>query len=421
MLSAKLPRLLARASIYLTGALALVAASTVAIPASADSVVTPADRKVIVNGAGWGHGKGMSQYGAYGAARSGLSYSQILAFYYSGTTLSSLASGNGMRVWITSDTDATISLPAVSGLSIRDITGRRISLPTGSKYTQWAMKRSGSTYSLSYRTSTKKWVTYKNSLRKVRGWWWVSNSSGSIKLILPSGTRTYAGRLGFAIRNGKVITVNYVTMETYLRNVVPSEMPASWGTSKRKGIEALKAQAVAARTYAARERAAKPASSGYDICDTSACQVYNSNASRSSISDTAIKATANRVLTKSGKPILAQFTSANGGWSAAYTGYSYLVAKRDPYDGLVTSQRWTKTITAASLQKAYPQIGTFVSVQVAKRTGVGPYSGQGRATLVKIRGTKGTVSVSGGAFKTKFGLRETLFSFTANTISTAKK
>jgi stage II sporulation protein D len=424
MYPAKLPRLLARASIYLAGALALVAGSTVPMLASADSTVTPADQKVIVRGAGWGHGKGMSQYGAYGAARSGLNYSQILGFYYPGSTLSSLPSGNGMRVWITSDNDATINLPAVSGLSIRDTTGKTIKLPTGSKYTQWAMKRSGSTYSLIYRTPAKKWITYKNSLRKARGWWSVASSSGSIKVILPGGTKTYAGRLGLALRNGKAITVNYVSMETYLRNVVPSEMPPSWGATKSKGIEALKSQAVAARTYAARERAAKPSSSGYDICDTSSCQVYKSNTARNSISDTAIKATANRVLTSGGKPILAQFTSANGGWSAGYAGYSYLSAKRDPYDGLVTSQAWTKTITAASFQKAYPQIGTFISVQIATRTGVGPYSatgGSGRVTSVKIRGSKGTVIVSGGAFKTKFGLRETLFSFTANSISTAKK
>ncbi len=64
------------------------------------------DQKVVVNGAGWGHGKGMSQYGASGAAKKGLTYDKILGFYYTGTTLGALKNTT-MRVWITADSDAT--------------------------------------------------------------------------------------------------------------------------------------------------------------------------------------------------------------------------------------------------------------------------------------------------------------------------
>ena len=67
------------------------------IPARADLAVSPS---FTIRGAGWGHGWGMSQYGAYGAARKGLTWKQILTFYYPGTRLSSMSAGTKIKVWI---------------------------------------------------------------------------------------------------------------------------------------------------------------------------------------------------------------------------------------------------------------------------------------------------------------------------------
>jgi stage II sporulation protein D len=64
------------------------------IPARADSAVSVKSGSFTIRGAGWGHGWGMSQYGAYGAARKGLSWKQILAFYYPGTQLKTMPSGH---------------------------------------------------------------------------------------------------------------------------------------------------------------------------------------------------------------------------------------------------------------------------------------------------------------------------------------
>jgi stage II sporulation protein D len=412
MPSVRSQRLSVRTLASLAAAGALLVAGT-ALPATADDAVTPGDQKIIVNGAGWGHGKGMSQYGAAGAAKKGLTYDKIVAFYYTGTTLGSLPASNTMRVWITADSDSGLHFRPVSGQIVQDAAGYKLSLPTGSKYTKWRISRSGSKRVLYYRNASGKYVVYKNKLAATRTWWVTNPRTGTVKLAMPNGsTRTYSGKLALRFKDSKAITVNYLSMETYLRSVVPAEMPASWAS------EALKAQAVAARTYAAKERQAKPSGSVYDICDTSACQVYKDNSARYTSTDAAIRATASKVVLYKGALALTQFSSSNGGWSASYVGLPYLSAKQDPYDPVRT---WTKTISAAALQKAYPGIGAFTSIQVTTRTGVGPFAGQGRVTLIKVSGTTGAVTVSGGSFKSKFGLKETLFSFTTTGVNTAKK
>ena len=96
----------------------------------------------------------------------------------------------------------------------------------------------------------------------------MTSGSGSLRLVLPSGsTRGYRGALSLIKRGSSGRTVNTVSMENYVRAVVPSEMPTSWHPN------AVRAQAVAARTYGAFLRA-RSSSSGYDICDTTSCQVY---------------------------------------------------------------------------------------------------------------------------------------------------
>jgi SpoIID/LytB domain protein len=395
--------------VTLLGAGALIAGGAT-LPAQADDAITPTDQQVVVNGAGWGHGKGMSQYGAQGAAKQGLTYDKIVSFYYTGTTLGSLPSGNTMRVWITGDTDSALHFRPVAGQIVKDSAGHKLTLPTSSKYTKWRISRSGANRILYYRNTSGKYLQYANKLTKTRVWYVSNPKTGTVKLAMPDGsTRTYSGKLALRFNGSSAITVSYNSMETYLRSVVPAEMPASWSA------EALKAQAVAARTYAAKERASKPAGAAYDICDTSSCQVFKDNSVRYATSDAAIKATANKVVQYKGALALTQFSSSNGGWSAGSLEYSYLSAKKDPYDPVRT---WTKTISAATIQKAYPTIGTFTSIQITGRIDVGPYNGMGRATTVAITGSAGSVTVTGGTFKSKFGLKETLFSFTTSGVNT---
>ncbi len=410
MLTHPAPTALRRAATAALGVVALTAGVLgSAVPAHADAAVSPKSSAITIVGAGWGHGKGMSQYGAYGAATKGLDYAEIMAFYYPGTKLDSLPSGNRIRVWITADNDGILHFRPVAGLRVRDSAGKTVTLPTSTKYRKWRIIKSSGKRVLQYLNSSKKYVTYKNKLNGKRVWYVENTKTGTVKLAMPNGdTRTYRQKLALRFTSTGAKTVNYVSMETYLRGVVPAEMPASWA------LEAVKAQAVAARTYAAKLRSSVSSGSIYDLCDTSACQVYKGVAAEYSSSDKAITATANKVVTYKDKLALTMFSSSNGGWSASGgADYPYLTAKKDPYDGVKRDQTWSVTLSSSRIQKAYSSVGTLKSVQISARDGDGTYGG--RVETVKITGSKGSVTVTGGSFKSKFGLKERLFKLVGGT------
>lgn len=405
----------ARALLALTGATALTWAG-LADPthASAAEAVAPVNSTITVTGAGWGHGIGLSQYGAYGAANAGLTYSKILAFYYAKTTLGSLNSGNTIRIWITADNDNRLNLKPASGLKVVDSAGKSYVLPRGSMYTQWRISRSGTNRVLQYRNASGSWLTKSPGLNSARVWYAENPATGYVMVPIPGGTtKDLRGRVSLRFSGTGARTVNTLPMESYLRSVVPSEMPTSWS------LEAVKSQAVAARSYAARLRSTASASAIYDTCDTSACQVYRGLATRSGTSrtvnedargDEAVQSTANKVVKYGSELALTMYSSSNGGHSAD-GGKPYLVAKPDPYDGKPRSQLWSVSLSSSKIQAAYPTIGTLKSVDVTGRDGDGPWGG--RATSVTIKGSKASISVTGGSFKKTFGLKERLFLITA--------
>ena len=237
-----------------TGVVAVALAASASLvgaqPAqAATETVSAVNSTLTITTAGWGHGRGMSQYGAQGAAKQGLSTAKILSFYYPGTKLEELPKDNVIRVWITADTDNKLHVYPAKGMRVRDSQGKVFTLPTGSKYTKWRISRSGSKRLLYYRNSSGKYVKFTNSKFKLdpkRNWYFDNPTTGTVKLYLASGNRTYRGSLALRFYGTGARTVNNVTMEDYLRSVVPSEMPASWDA------RALGAQTVAARTYAAR-------------------------------------------------------------------------------------------------------------------------------------------------------------------------
>ena len=115
-----------RAGRLFSGGVALATLLTFCVlaiqPAQADPSVTPSSGHFTIKGAGYGHGYGMSQYGAYGAARKGLAWKQILAFYYRGTKLTTLADGTTIRARISADTDGS--------LRVRPVSYTHLTLPT---------------------------------------------------------------------------------------------------------------------------------------------------------------------------------------------------------------------------------------------------------------------------------------------------
>jgi stage II sporulation protein D len=377
----------------------LLATTLVSAPeAVADTAVAARSGSFTVRGSGYGHGHGMSQWGAYGAARKGLTWKKILGFYYPGTTLTTMPSGTTIKVWLTADDDSNLRVAPSAGLKVSDTSGHSFTVPTGTKYTGWRITRSGSGYALSYRTSTGSYKTTATGL--ATSTWTFSSSSKVLALVLPSGrTKQYRGTLALVKRGTGGRTVNKVSLEDYVRAVVPAEMPTSWSA------EAVRAQSVAARSYAVRTRDVTDYA-GYDICDTTSCQVYGGKASENTQGDAAVKGTAGTVVSYGGKVALTQFAASNGGALAA-SNLPYLVAKRDPYDGVAASQAWSRTLSGASIAKAWPSVGTVTKLQVTKRDGTGSWGG--RVVTIKVTGSRGSVSVSGSTFQSRFGMRSSLY------------
>jgi SpoIID/LytB domain protein len=189
-------------------------------------------------------------------------------------------------------------------------------------------------------------------------------------------------------------------MDNYLRGVVPLEMPASWSK------QALRAQAVVARTYAAFERRAHRRGH-YQICDTTSCQVYGGASAEYRRTNRAVRKTAGRIVTYRGRPAFTQFSSSSGGWTSA-GGQRYLAARRDPWDDWPGNSvhTWTTTIDASRLENSYPGIGRLKRMRV-HRDGNGHWGG--RIVTATLVGSAGRVTVTGDSLRWAFGLRSTWF------------
>jgi len=197
-------------------------------------------------------------------------------------------------------------------------------------------------------------------------------------------------------------------MEDYLRGVVPRESPAGWGDAAGgKGLEALKAQAVSARSYAYGENRASWART----CDTTSCQVYagaglNYTPLEDRRTDAAVAATALVVLrTASGAIARAEFSSSTGG----YTAGGQFPAVPDDGDVASPYHNWTTSVPATTIASAFG-VGTLTGIRVTERNGLG--ADGGRVTKVDISGTTKTVSTTGDRVRSALGLRSDWFSVT---------
>ena len=163
---------------------AVVLSSTViSATAQAREVVPEAAPDTTIMGRGFGHGRGLSQYGAQGAALAGKSARQILDFYYPGTTTGK-ATGS-IRVRISADTTDGVRVGAVNGLAVRSLaTGKVYPLPRASTRNQWSIDPNGEhgTKLSSYDAKTRKWTLYKtfSGMAQFEG-------AAVIGLVLPSG------------------------------------------------------------------------------------------------------------------------------------------------------------------------------------------------------------------------------------------
>lgn len=370
--------------------------------AAAEEVLTPPSSGAwSVEGRGWGHGIGMSQWGAQGAALQGLTADQILDFYYPGTVRFDIGQDYPLRVRLTALAGGAATLGPVPGASlvVTDVsTGAAVTAPAGARVT---VTRSAAGFTLVAVQGGSTTPLPIAGVATVAGPVQVSAADGSqVWAYAASGAGTrYPGALRLNATGASTLeVVNHVPMEQYLRGVVPRESPSSWAPA------ALQAQSVAARTYALAVRAATGTA---DLCDTTQCQVYGGAATSTAggavtelfaaSTDAAIAATARVARYYGGGPAFTQFSSTNGGYSKAGS-RPYLVARADPYTGTApgdTRTRWTDSLSVARVQQSCPAGGTLQRM-VLTRDGLGEIGG--RILSARLECTTGTATVATPAF-----------------------
>lgn len=369
-----------------------------ATPAAADPPHdVPDDATITITGDGSGHGRGMSQYGAYSAARQGVSHREVLRTYYPKTRWKDLR--GTLEVLVSADDDRSLIVGDRPGLKVRAGTGRLLQAHLQEPQAKrWRITRTRQGAKVAWFDT--RWRTFQ----QFRGD--VSFTAGGAPLALrtPEGVVRYRGELRSATDDhGGRVTVSVVSLEDYARGVVASEMQAGWPA------QALRAQAVASRTYGGWRRT-HPLDVAYDICDTTLCQVYGGASAETAATDRAVRGTARRVLTFRRTPIFAEFSASNGGHTVD-GGKPYLPARPDPYEGRSPDYYgWTVTVTSAEMEAEY-DYDNLTSIAIEERDGLGPRGG--RVTQVRVTAESGfTDTVTGEDFRRDWGLPSTLFTIT---------
>src|SRR6476659_730651 len=348
-----------------------------------------------LNGHGWGHGIGMSQYGALGYAQHGWTHQQILQHYFTGTTIGQLPSGTKERVLLISSRPS-IHLSFTQAATAHDQEGTSRSLPAGS-----------------YR------VDPGVVAGQVRLW---STASGryvwrgivSPLLVAPHGGPLqlddavngfihdhWWGDFRIDRSGGSLSLVDVVGMERYVSGVVPCEVPASWLP------EAVQSQAVAARSYAAARS-----------------QMYCPVERQVAASNAAVDATKHQVVKYGGQVATTFFSSSSGGRTSSLaaswgsTNQPYLVPVRDRYDGaggLNPNHTWAPRVFSPSgLGSA---LGVGGSVSSLDTTIDGPSQ---RVLSVLVHSGGGDHSLTASDVVSRLGLRSTYFRILQVTLAAPK-
>jgi stage II sporulation protein D len=360
-----------------------------ALPVSASALVRSGGvhkaakaRTWVVNGAGFGHGVGLSQYGAYGYAKHGFKYDQILTHYYTGTTIGS-TTDRSIRVLLRDGARSVAFRGAGSACGA--------GLSPGKGY---VAKRKGSGV-----------VVRNKKGRRIARCGAAMTAVGS-PTVTVSGKGTYRGSLEVRASGSGLAAINVVELEDYVRGVVSRESPASWP------LEALKAQAVAVRSYAL--------STGirggtFDVYDDTRSQAYGGVAAETAKTDNAVNATHLQVVMYGTKIAQTFFFSTSGGHTEnnefSSLGFGqpaipYLRGVDDPYEADAGSpyEHWKRKFSISRMNSALHSIGLrgkLKNVTVTQR-GTSP-----RIVRANLVGTGGTATVNGPQLRDALGLPDT--------------
>ncbi|MGH3008168.1 MAG: SpoIID/LytB domain-containing protein [Gaiellaceae bacterium] len=366
-------------------------AITVTLLAAATAATSRAGTTLLVAGHGWGHGVGMSQWGAYGYARHGWRYKRILFHYYPGTSIGH--SGEPYVRVLLAQNVRVATVGCAAQLKVTD--GRRFTHTL----------KSG-TYGVGAKLVLP---VRRNGVGRSIGRFAVFSCA---RAPLTLDGRPYHGAL-VARGNGRTVSVvNLLQLDDYVRGVVPSESPSRWPLAE------LEAQAVAARSYAMAEL--KP-SRTYDLLPDTRDQVYGGVTAERPHSNVAVRRTHGQILMWNGQVARTYYSSSSGGRTEsvqdAWPGSApipYLRSVRDPYDTYSPHHDWGPFAFAGlTLAQRLGLAGAVESARLAR-------DASWRVATAKLRLSSGqVVSRSGEQIARALNLRSTWFSIGELALSTS--
>jgi stage II sporulation protein D len=367
----------------------IVARAVAAIVACASlagfAAVANASVSWVVHGRGFGHGVGMSAYGAYGYALHGKDYRFILAHYYSGTTIGTLPGPRVVRILLDVSVD-DVGFSGASGACGQALDPAR----------SYEAHRDGNAVKL--RSSAGKPLA--DCGRKLR-------AAGQGGRIAIAGLGTYRGALEAVPTEsaaGSLNVVNALAVDQYVKGVIPNESPPSWPAAE------LRAQAVASRSFAL---TAGVGGNGFDLYADTRSQVYKGLESEYTTSNAAAEATRGQVVEYDGKIAETLFSACSGGHTESIQNVfggpaiPYLQGVPDPYDGQCPLHEWTLRFSGPQISDKLGGYldGRLKQVVVTKR-GASP-----RIVEAKLIGTGGVTTVSGEQLEVALGGYDTWMTF----------
>lgn len=337
----------------------------------------------VVHGRGFGHGVGMSAYGAYGYAKAGKGYRFILGHYYTGTSIGTVEKARVVRVLL------DISPADVGFSGATSACGERLD-PRRS----YQAHRNGNSVLL--RSSGGKRLA--SCGRKLR-----AAGRGTIAIAGEGNFRGALETVPTESDAGSLNVVNALALEQYVKGVMPNEVPPSWPS------EELKAQAVAVRSIAL---TGDVGGNGFDLYSDTRSQVYEGLESEYERTNDAVAATRSQVVMYGGDIAQTLYSACSGGHTESAVNVfgspvPYLVGVPDPYDYYCPLHKWTLDFSGPEISSrlgAYLQ-GKLKRVVIVK-TGVSP-----RIVSAKLVGTGGTSTVSGSQLSVALGGYDTWMTF----------
>jgi SpoIID/LytB domain protein len=327
----------------------------------------------LLDGRGWGHGVGMSQWGAEGYARHGFSYREILGHYFPHTHIG-IAGARDVRVLL-AEKQTSLRVGSAAPFLVVDARGRTVHLPAGSVLVN------------------KKLVLLHEHLQSP-----LRFDPGAQPLRVADGV--YRGSAVVTAKPEGLMAVNILPLDRYLDGVVPWEAPMGWQ------LQTYEAQAVAARSYTL---ATLRPNADFDFYPDQRSQMYGGVGAERDATNLAVGATAGQVLVWRDRIIPGFYFSSSGGktssvhdaWPRSHQ-VPYLVSVKDPYDYLSPHHVWPTMELPATRVADVLHLRGVTDMRVVENS-------SGRALAVQVLSTRGWKRFSGQLIRKKFGLGSTDF------------